>query len=168
MSSPLSSLQPPHGSHAPGRSDGAFDHRGPAPARRAEAAASATTCLDRIALAPLAPRPLRPHRGIPGQLLFRELNEEIVARRPIGADGTIDAVCECDRLSCTGGLRLSTEEYERVRRFPTRFAVRPGHVSPDERVVDARPDYVVVEKLGAAARIAIRLDPRRVTPREAA
>jgi hypothetical protein len=39
-----------------------------------------------------------------------------------------------------------------------------GHNRPgDERVIDDRGAYVVVEKLGAGALAALRLDPRRMS-----
>jgi hypothetical protein len=54
-----------------------------------------------------------------------------------------------------------------VRRFPTRFLVKPGHVTAgSERIVELADGYVVVEKLGASAATAIRLDPRRTPDRE--
>jgi len=53
-------------------------------------------------------------------------------------------------------------EYERVRRFPTRFVVSPAHAGvKGERVIDETASFVVVEKIGDAAVVAIRLDPRR-------
>ena len=53
-----------------------------------------------------------------------------------------------------------------VRRFPTRFVVKEGHVAGEvERVVESRGGYAVVEKSGADAEHAILLDPRRKASR---
>lgn len=117
---------------------------------------------ERLELRPPAPTPLRKRREpVPSQLLFRELNEEIAQRRPRRGE-VIEAVCECERRGCTRGVRLSAEEYEAIRRFPTRFLMRRGHACDDgERVVEAHEGYDVIEKTGPAALVAIRLDPRR-------
>lgn len=113
----------------------------------------------RLELCPATAAP--PREPVPSQLLFRELNEEIAQRRP-PRDEIMDAVCECERRSCTRAVRLSPEEYESIRRFPTRFLMHRGHATDDdERVVEAHEGYDVIEKTGAAALVAIRLDPRR-------
>jgi len=107
------------------------------------------------------PTPSARRDPVPSQVLFRELNEEIAARDH-GVAPELEVVCECERRSCTGGVHLSTVEYEAVRRFPTRFIVRSGHAADEgERVVEAHPHYLVVEKVGLSAQVAIRLDPRR-------
>jgi hypothetical protein len=93
------------------------------------------------------------------QLLFRELNEQI---RKIAGGGEVDVVCECVNDACFDRLAVPLDEYEAVRRFPTRFLVKEGHVADDvERAVESRGGYVVVEKSGADAEHAIMLDPRR-------
>jgi hypothetical protein len=54
-------------------------------------------------------------------------------------------------------------QYEELRSEPTHFAVVPNeeHVSPDvERIVDKRDRYWLVEKIGEAAEIAEKTDPR--------
>jgi hypothetical protein len=54
---------------------------------------------------------------------------------------------------------LTPAEYEHVRAEPTRFVVAKGHALPEiESVVDQARDHVIVEKEGAAADIAVRLD----------
>jgi hypothetical protein len=102
---------------------------------------------------------------VPSQLLFREANEQILLRRDPECPAShtvIEAICECERRSCLKALRLSRAEYETIRQFPTRFLLAPGHSSlSDERIVEQRPGYVVVEKTGVPAQLAIRLDPRR-------
>jgi len=93
------------------------------------------------------------------QLLFRELNEQI---RKIAGGGEVDVVCECVNDACFDRVVISLDEYEAVRRFPTRFVVKAGHAADDvERAVESHDGYVVVEKSGADAEHAILLDPRR-------
>jgi hypothetical protein len=97
------------------------------------------------------------------QSLFREVNEQIVAMVEEPSDGReLELVCECSSPSCLATYQISVADYEAVRRFPTRFIVKPGHVSLDsERVVEEGLGFVVVEKRGPGALAAIRLDPRR-------
>ena len=60
---------------------------------------------------------------------------------------------------------LSIAEYEAIRSSPVQFPVKPGHDYPQfERVVEDHEHYAVVEKVGEAARIVARLDPRSRTP----
>jgi hypothetical protein len=97
------------------------------------------------------------------QAIFREINEKLEALNssfeeiiPLG-----DFVCECPDTNCTQRIGMTITEYEQLRAHPTRFAVRPGHLSPEaELVVEERPGYTVVEKVGAAADYAARFDPR--------
>jgi hypothetical protein len=85
------------------------------------------------------------------QALFRELNEEI--RRiadGFGVDEDLELVCECEHGDCFARLSLSADDYETVRRFPTRFLTKPEHVGPDDRIVHKTALYVVIEKIGPA------------------
>jgi hypothetical protein len=109
-----------------------------------------------------APVTLEPARGpLSAQILFREVNEELVARPGFAAD-ELELVCECDRQSCSRAIHLPPNDYECVRRFPTRFVLARGHSSlEDERIVEVHEGYAVVEKTGPAARVAIQFDPRR-------
>jgi hypothetical protein len=70
------------------------------------------------------------------EALFREVNEQIAS--------------------------MTLVEYEALRAEPTRFAVLPGHEVPDvERVLDRRPNYLVVEKVDDdAEEVARESDPR--------
>ncbi len=97
------------------------------------------------------------------------MNEQIALRldRASGLrPPEFEAVCECDRRSCARSVRLSVAQYEASRRqFPTRFLMKPGHSNlEDERVVEEHEAFVVVEKIGPSAQIAIRLDPRKRRP----
>jgi hypothetical protein len=51
--------------------------------------------------------------------------------------------------------------YEAVRDHARRFVIVPGHQREGlARVVQAHPDYLVVEKLGEAGEVAEDTDPR--------
>ncbi len=103
--------------------------------------------------------------GAQRQVLFRHLNDEI--RRiadTFDADEALELCCECELGECFARLSVSHQQYEAVRRFPTRFLVLADHVSPEERVVEvlSGTDSVVVEKVGAGARTAILDDSRKL------
>jgi hypothetical protein len=93
-----------------------------------------------------------------GQSLFREVNERIV---DIGDGSTVEVLCECGTGECRETLVVSMAEYEPIRDVPDRFLVATEHVRPEvERVVEERDSFVVVEKIGEAARVARELDGR--------
>ena len=99
------------------------------------------------------------------QTLRREVNERI---RELGRHGnreepqTLEVVCECAYVACTGQLLMNASDYEAVRRFPTRFVVKAGHdVTEFERIVGETDTYVVVEKVGSGGSFAVARDPRR-------
>jgi hypothetical protein len=86
--------------------------------------------------------------------LFREVNENIARseeRMDSGSD-SFSVFCECALADCVTQVEIRLAEYVRVRRHEHRFIVAPGHEQTDiERVVERHPDYVIVEKHGAAA-----------------
>jgi hypothetical protein len=93
---------------------------------------------------------------------FRQVNERIndVADSFQG-DHAYEFFCECADPECTERITLTSEDYEWVRAKPTRFVLARGHTAPEiEHVVEREGDHVVVEKLGVAARIAAKLNPR--------
>jgi len=95
------------------------------------------------------------------QVLFREVNEQIRSLSATAAESGLELVCECSHDGCKKRLPIQLAAYEAVRRFPTRFVVAPGHeIAGVERVVESRGGYNVVEKIEAAAPVAIRMDPR--------
>jgi hypothetical protein len=101
------------------------------------------------------------------QVLARAINEEIRVRaQTVPPNIDTDVVCECMRPGCVELLRVSSRDYEDVRRFPTRFLVKsPGHVEREtERIVEEHGGFVVIEKTGPDAGSAIRRDPRRTRP----
>lgn len=90
------------------------------------------------------------------EVQFRRHNDLIDgALRTMGAAGAHEFLCECAHESCTEMVRIELGEYERVRRDPARFFVRPGHELQDlERIVEPGAAWVVIEKVGEAGRVA--------------
>jgi 5-bromo-4-chloroindolyl phosphate hydrolysis protein len=93
------------------------------------------------------------------QALWREINERIKIVAETSCE--IDFVCECAKTDCIETVAMTTQEYERIRSSPTRFPVVVGHEFLEfESVVELSDGYAVVQKKGAAAEEAARLDPR--------
>jgi hypothetical protein len=95
--------------------------------------------------------------------LFRNVNEQIeeISQTVERSDPVMEYVCECDRQDCYEKVNATRAEYESVRSDPTHFIVSLGHQDPSvERLVASNDRFLVVEKLGAAARDAHETDPR--------
>ena len=95
---------------------------------------------------------------------FRDANEQIF-RSTCNYDITraIPFLCECAEPSCTAIIRLSGDEYARIRADPKRFFYVVGHSEPFQHaldVVERHSTYEVIAKTGKAAEIAEDLDPR--------
>jgi hypothetical protein len=107
-----------------------------------------------------------PNEGL-RETLIRDVNERIERlNEEWELNGNDIVLCECAHPDCLERIEIDAAAYERVRRFPTRFLVKPDHVAGDgERIVERTKGYVVVEKLGAGATTAVQLDPRRATRR---
>ena len=109
------------------------------------------------------PLVLRDERLAQNEALFRGVNERIrdIADRH-GSDPHIyEFLCECSDPSCVERVTLSLDEYEAVRADGAWFVLAEGHADATiEKVVDAAPDHVVVEKVGVAGKVARALDPR--------
>jgi hypothetical protein len=89
--------------------------------------------------------------------LFRQVNDRIeelsteAEAQGIAPDGLIEFHCECGREGCTERVRLTVEEYQGVRADNDRFAIVPGHETPEmEVVVEVAERFVVVDKLPEA------------------
>jgi hypothetical protein len=97
------------------------------------------------------------------QSLFREVNERIdELAETFDLRDEVPILCECGIADCNERIVLTQAEYDNLRRVATHFAVLPGHDIPDvERVVEENDRFVVVEKFGESAIVAIKLDPRR-------
>ena len=93
---------------------------------------------------------------------FREVNEAIADTAAKMDADEAEFVCECADVECAHRIEAQLEEYERVRKDPTRFLLKLGHERPRwERIVGLTPRYAIVEKFeSTVALIARRLDPR--------
>jgi hypothetical protein len=95
--------------------------------------------------------------------LFRNVNEQIEALSQTVErdDPLMEYLCECDRQDCYEKVKATRAEYESVRSDPTHFIVCLDHQDRTlERVFASNDRFLVVEKLGAAARDAHETDPR--------
>jgi hypothetical protein len=99
------------------------------------------------------------------ETLFREFNERVEDMaesfdiRGEGDSLRIGFVCECGNLDCLERVELTRSAYEEVRSDPKRFVVAPGHEDLSiARVVTREEGYLVVEKIGDAAEVAIEHD----------
>jgi hypothetical protein len=103
-------------------------------------------------------------RAARNQSLYRSVNEKIEALNEAFsnvADVDPEWICECKDEACIEQMRMTLGEYEAVRSRPNSFAVLPGHVDANvERVVEEADGYVVVEKIGLAAEVAVESYPR--------
>lgn len=88
---------------------------------------------------------------------FRRVNEALQAGRS-GDPEAVDLICECGRLGCTEHITVPAPAYTAVRADARRFMIVPGHEVPEaERVVETHDGYVVVQKIGEAAEVAVRV-----------
>jgi hypothetical protein len=86
------------------------------------------------------------------KILFREVNERVVEVSREALEGAIEILCECGEDVCLAQITLTAGAYDAVRTVPARFVVAPGHQNEKfERVIEAHPGYVIVEKLQDAA-----------------
>ena len=93
--------------------------------------------------------------------LFRRLNENIeeIAAGHGSDPHEYEFLCECSDPSCLERVRVTLEDYRRVREHGARFIVAKGHVVKEiERVVESASDHAVIEKQDHAGRVAIELD----------
>jgi hypothetical protein len=99
------------------------------------------------------------------ELLFREVNERVEEINE-GLNGEsydllMVFVCECGETDCTEQIKLRRTEYEAIRANPKHFAVLPGHEDLKiARVIEQHDGFLVAEKTGEAAEMAIEHDPR--------
>ena len=101
----------------------------------------------------------RERRAAHNELLFREVNEQIVnlTGRFQAQLSELDLVCECADPSCTEPIRLGLDEFGRIDRVQNAFLVIGGHHDDQvDDVIDQRDGYVIVRKRNLAARIVER------------
>jgi hypothetical protein len=107
--------------------------------------------------------PTPTERAARSQVLFRAVNERI-AELTVGHLPIVEMslfICECSDEGCAESLEVTPDEYEAVRGNGARFVVVAGHQLPGvEHVVDGNGRFLVVEKDGRAAEVALAGDPR--------
>lgn len=87
--------------------------------------------------------------------LMRTVNDRIAAldERATGwaaPEQRFEFQCECGQRGCEGRLLMTLTEYERVRAQRDRFALVPGHETPQiESVVQQDERYLIVDKRDA-------------------
>ncbi len=95
----------------------------------------------------------RLERQARNEALVRMVNERIEALdRDHGwpsSENEFEFHCECGRDGgCPEKISLTLVEYEEVREQDDRFALHPGHETPElERVVKQTERYVIVDKV---------------------
>ena len=93
------------------------------------------------------------------QAVFRAINEELRASPANGDEDHLRISCECADPKCVETLEIDRENYTRMRTDATHFAVLPGHAYPEVELIAAEHSaFVVVEKTGEAARVAVATD----------
>jgi hypothetical protein len=92
---------------------------------------------------------------------FRDANERIrnVQRELDPPLERVPFLCECDDPACHEPIRLTADEYERVRRDGTLFVIVTGHSTNGEVVSESRR-HSVVRKTGRGGLVAAETDPR--------
>jgi hypothetical protein len=109
--------------------------------------------------------------GVVQQALRREANEQIsLVNHEFGVaePEETEVLCECVHPNCAARIVMTVADYERVRRFSTRFFVKEGHeVADEDRVVAESDGYIVIEAAGRSGLYAVGADPRRRSVRSA-
>jgi hypothetical protein len=92
---------------------------------------------------------------------FFRTSNEIELDESLSRGRTPDFICECSRPGCVTRVHITEDEYEEVRAYGNRFVLAPDHADLSvELVVEEHPNYIVVEKIGAAGDEAEKRDPR--------
>ena len=89
------------------------------------------------------------------------MNERLEQLGEEFGEENVEFVCECADPTCSESLSIPISVYEAVRAGARRFLMVPGHQRPElEHVIEEKPGYVVVEKVGASGDVAEDTDPR--------
>jgi hypothetical protein len=96
---------------------------------------------------------------------FRDANEQLEKKTAalLGEDepAPVPFLCECPRRECTQVVLVTLSDYERIRGDPRWTLTSPGHEDPEiERVVERTDGFLITEKFGRAADVAVERDPR--------
>jgi hypothetical protein len=116
----------------------------------------------------------RHERQARNEALLRQVNEQIerldqaTQEAGLSEDVTFEFLCECgqvkgDDVSCEEHVEMTLAEYEEVRSQDDRFALVPGHETPElEEVVRRTEKFVIVDKRPEAEQF-VEDDPRGAT-----
>jgi hypothetical protein len=90
--------------------------------------------------------------------MYRAVNRELehASEEAGGGPGDpLEVLCECGEEGCSTTLALTIAEYDETHRQRDRFVVASGHEDPQlEGIVMRKEHYLVVDKFGAAERVA--------------
>jgi hypothetical protein len=102
-------------------------------------------------------------RSARNEEIFRGVNERIeegAERHAVSA--ALPFHCECGNASCVETIEIEAAHYAAIMRERYRFVIIPGHQDPEiEQIVERRPDYLVVEKIGEARKQIDRDHPQQ-------
>jgi hypothetical protein len=88
----------------------------------------------------------RASRYAKNQALFREVNERIAElSRTWWAGQRLQIICECANTGCVERFDVPLPEYERVRKHPDWFLIKPGHVTEAAQVIEQHEGYEIVK-----------------------
>jgi hypothetical protein len=106
-------------------------------------------------------------RVVKNDATFRDANERIYGSAvEYQVTEAIPFLCECADPACTAIIRMSADEYIRIRGDTQLFFGAPGHAEPffgSLQVAEQHPTYDVFVMVGRAAEIALQLDRRPPT-----
>jgi hypothetical protein len=103
-----------------------------------------------------------PEKIAANNAVFRDANDEIdaaAADHALDPHRSVPFICECSDGRCTAIIRLTLNDYRRVRSDPRLFVHAPGHEPEVKGIVRLRErneGYIVVEKIGEAGAAAAR------------
>ena len=82
-------------------------------------------------------------------VLFKEVNERIMALSFNVPGELLGFVCECTSLDCKALLRLTAEEYRTTHANPRLSVISRDHLIQDSEVAVATTDrYTLIERIG--------------------
>jgi hypothetical protein len=105
----------------------------------------------------------RAERVAKNEASHRELNEQIeMSYGSRSEDAYMDVVCECGQRVCDVFLKVTRDEYEKVRADPRQFLIFRDHrdAEIDILVSDFDRFMVVAKREGEPAQVSEQTDPR--------
>jgi hypothetical protein len=110
----------------------------------------------------------RQERVSRNEAMYRSVNlqiERVTEELGGGPDDRLEILCECGEDGCGAMLDVTQAEYDEAHEQRDRFMVAPGHENEHiERVVNRTPRYLIVDKFGAAERVAEAEERREGSP----